>query len=58
MKQILGGDSAVNGLVWVRPLKEELDAFEQLGNPGWNWNSLYAAMKKACAYSFMLGFPY
>ncbi|KAF8627583.1 hypothetical protein AX17_006156 [Amanita inopinata Kibby_2008] len=45
--KILGGDSAVNGLVWVRPPKAEYDAFEVLGNEGWNWDSMYAAMKKS-----------
>ncbi|KAF8621489.1 hypothetical protein AX15_007776 [Amanita polypyramis BW_CC] len=45
--KILGGDSAVNGLVWVRPPKAEYDAFEELGNSGWNWDNMYAAMKKS-----------
>ena len=36
----------MNGLVWVRPPKAEYDAWEALGNPGWNWDSMYAAMKK------------
>ena len=44
--QILGGDSAVNGLVWIRGAQAEYDAYEQLGNPGWNWDNMYAAMKK------------
>jgi len=45
--KVLGGDSAVNGLVWVRGPKEEYDAFEKLGNPGWNWGRFYSAMRKA-----------
>ncbi|KAG5636769.1 hypothetical protein H0H81_006922 [Sphagnurus paluster] len=45
--KILGGDSAVNGLVWVRGAKEEYDAIEALGNSGWNWQRFYAAMKKS-----------
>ncbi|KAF8064121.1 hypothetical protein FPV67DRAFT_1671869 [Lyophyllum atratum] len=45
--KILGGGSAVNGLVWVRGPKEEYDAIEDLGNPGWNWDRFYAAMNKA-----------
>ncbi|KAG5639833.1 hypothetical protein DXG03_003031, partial [Asterophora parasitica] len=48
--KILGGDSAINGLVWVRGAKEEYDAIESLGNQGWNWNRFYAAMRKAEAY--------
>jgi hypothetical protein len=38
----------VNGLVWVRPPEAEYDAWEALGNSGWNWDSMYAAMKKVC----------
>ncbi|TFK37669.1 hypothetical protein BDQ12DRAFT_685079 [Crucibulum laeve] len=45
--KILGGGSAVNGLVWIRGPKAEYDAIEQLGSPGWNWNSLYTTMKKS-----------
>lgn len=29
-----------------RPTKYELDAIEQLGNPGWNWDSLLHYFKK------------
>jgi len=45
--KVLGGDSAVNGLVWVRGPKEEYDAFEALGSPEWNWKNFYAAMRMA-----------
>ncbi|KAK0455499.1 alcohol oxidase [Desarmillaria tabescens] len=31
----------------LRPSKEEFDALEELGNNGWNWNSLLESMKKA-----------
>ena len=30
----------VNGMVWYRPTKMEIDALETFGNPGWNWASL------------------
>lgn len=29
-----------------RPSKEEMDALEELGNEGWNWESLLHYMKK------------
>ncbi|CBQ68668.1 related to Glucose oxidase [Sporisorium reilianum SRZ2] len=45
--KVLGGSSALNFLVWDRSSRYEIDAWEQLGNPGWNWNNLYAAMKKS-----------
>lgn len=45
--KVLGGSSALNFLVWDRCSTHELDAWEDLGNPGWNWDTLYASMKKA-----------
>jgi len=27
-------------MVWYRPSKAELDKLEDLGNAGWNWNTL------------------
>ncbi|KAF5353559.1 hypothetical protein D9756_008091 [Leucocoprinus leucothites] len=45
--KILGGDSAVNGLVWCRPYRTDWDDFEKLGNPGWNWKNMYAAARKS-----------
>lgn len=50
---MLGGDTAVNGLVWVRGHKEEYDAVERLGSEGWNWENLYQYMKKVT-----ISFPY
>ena len=44
---VVGGSSALNFLVWDRPSSPELDAWEQLGATGWNWNFLYKYMKKA-----------
>ena len=35
-----------NFMAYVRPTKADLDAFERLGNPGWNWDSLLKYMKK------------
>ncbi|KAJ3855235.1 GMC oxidoreductase-domain-containing protein, partial [Lentinula lateritia] len=33
----LGGTSAMNFSVWTFPPKEDIDNWEKLGNPGWNW---------------------
>lgn len=31
---------SVNGMLWYRPTRAEIDKLETLGNPGWNWNTL------------------
>ncbi|KAH8102926.1 GMC oxidoreductase [Cristinia sonorae] len=43
----LGGSSALNFMVLVRPAKAELDSWEELGNPGWNWENTLSYMKKS-----------
>ncbi|EPS94467.1 hypothetical protein FOMPIDRAFT_152880 [Fomitopsis schrenkii] len=35
----LGGSSGMNFYVWTKPPKEDVDVFEELGNPDWNWKS-------------------
>ncbi|KAI1114108.1 glucose oxidase [Nemania sp. NC0429] len=36
----LGGTTVINGLYYIRGDKANYDAWERLGNPGWNWNTL------------------
>ncbi|KAI8980779.1 GMC oxidoreductase [Trametes punicea] len=43
----LGGSSLNNFLGIFRPSKDEVDAIERLGNPGWNWDSLLYYLKKS-----------
>ncbi|KAH9934342.1 alcohol oxidase [Fomitopsis serialis] len=43
----LGGSSAINFLLWNKPAREFLDAFEELGNEGWNWESFDKYSKRA-----------
>ncbi|KNG50906.1 gmc oxidoreductase [Stemphylium lycopersici] len=45
--KVLGGSSALNLMTWDRTSEYELNAWEGLGNTGWNWKSLYAAMLRA-----------
>lgn len=45
--KVLGGSSALNFMVYGRASKEEYDAWESLGNPGWAWNDLLPYFKKA-----------
>lgn len=37
----------VNGMVWFRPTRTEVDKLEKLGNTGWNWDSLEPYMAAA-----------
>ncbi|KAJ1300912.1 hypothetical protein OPQ81_003337 [Rhizoctonia solani] len=43
----LGGSSAINLMAFDRASKTEYDAWETLGNRGWNWNGLLPYMKAA-----------
>lgn len=43
----LGGSSAINAHVFVPPAKGLVDAWETLGNPGWNWDTLRPYFAKA-----------
>ncbi|KDN46112.1 GMC oxidoreductase [Tilletiaria anomala UBC 951] len=45
--KVLGGSSALNFLVYDRASSVEYDGWEQLGNKGWNWDTLYRYMRKA-----------
>ncbi|TCD64226.1 hypothetical protein EIP91_004361 [Steccherinum ochraceum] len=43
----LGGSSMLNLLAMARPGRVELDAWEELGNAGWNWETTLDYMKKS-----------
>lgn len=36
----LGGSSSINGLIFIRGQREDYDHWAQLGNAGWDWNSV------------------
>ena len=38
--KVLGGSSALNFMTWNRGCKEDYDAWEHLGNPGWGWDGI------------------
>lgn len=44
--RVLGGTSALNLMTWDRGSIPDYDAWEALGNPGWNWDNFIAAMLK------------
>ncbi|KAF8905300.1 alcohol oxidase [Mucidula mucida] len=35
----LGGSSGINLLCWTKPPASDIDDWERLGNPGWNWKN-------------------
>ncbi|KAI1457785.1 putative GMC oxidoreductase [Annulohypoxylon moriforme] len=41
----IGGTSTINGMTYIRGDKAEFDAWEALGNDGWNWETLYPYFK-------------
>lgn len=43
----LGGSSAINLGMVIYPSRKDFDAWEQLGNPGWNWESLSHYLRKS-----------
>lgn len=44
---VLGGTSALNYLSWTKGSSAEYDAWETLGNPGWNWTTMNEQMMKS-----------
>jgi choline dehydrogenase-like flavoprotein len=38
--KVLGGTSALNFMAWNRPHRADLDAWAELGNPGWGWDDM------------------
>src|ERR1700722_18180173 len=43
--RIVGGSTTVNGMIWNRGWAPQFDAWEQAGNPGWNWQRFLAAFR-------------
>lgn len=43
----LGGSSLINGCIFLPPSAAALNAWEVLGNPGWNWETLAPYFQRA-----------
>ncbi|PKS05490.1 hypothetical protein jhhlp_008868 [Lomentospora prolificans] len=46
-----GGTSTINGMTYIRGDGALFDAWEDLGNPGWNWESMLPYFKKSESYT-------
>ncbi|EFQ25209.1 GMC oxidoreductase [Colletotrichum graminicola] len=47
----VGGGTTVNGMAFGRGSKADYDAWEELGNPVWNWESLFHYFKKSTTFT-------
>jgi choline dehydrogenase len=45
--RVLGGSSAINGLLYVRGQAQDFDVWRQLGNVGWGWSDVLPYFKRA-----------
>jgi choline dehydrogenase len=43
----LGGSSSINGLIFIRGQREDYDHWAQLGNAGWDWDSVLPYFMKS-----------
>src|SRR5262245_48965985 len=49
--RMLGGSSAINGMVWVRGQRQDYDDWAQLGNRGWSWQDVLPIFKSMESYA-------
>ncbi|KAK7185964.1 GMC oxidoreductase [Paraphaeosphaeria sporulosa] len=48
---VVGGSSAVNGMVFDRGSRADYNAWEELGNQGWGWDGLLPYFKKSVDFT-------
>lgn len=45
--KVIGGSSAINGMIYMRGQAADYDHWRQLGNPGWGWSDVLPFFKKS-----------
>jgi choline dehydrogenase len=45
--KVLGGSSAINGMIYIRGQKEDFDLWRQMGNTGWSYDDVLPFFRKA-----------
>lgn len=48
--KVLGGCSSINAMIYMRGQKSDYDHWQQLGNRGWDWDSVLPTFKKSESY--------
>ncbi|PQE04602.1 Glucose oxidase protein [Rutstroemia sp. NJR-2017a BBW] len=48
----LGGTSTLNGMTYTRAPAVQIDSWEKVGNPGWNWQNLFPYYKKSENFTY------
>ncbi|GME52063.1 putative glucose oxidase protein [Neofusicoccum parvum] len=48
--KVLGGSTAINGMSFTRAEASQIDAWEKIGNEGWNWDTLWQYYLKSEQY--------
>jgi len=43
----LGGSSLINGMIWIRGQRSDFNAWAQMGNPGWDYDSVEGYFRRA-----------
>ncbi|WP_274631283.1 GMC family oxidoreductase [Arvimicrobium flavum] len=43
--RVLGGSSAINGLIYIRGQADDFNDWAQRGNPGWSWSDVLPAFR-------------